>query len=348
MDPDKNIANTGDAENETRTKINCSDNKVKWRINLSVGYRPLNMVLDTGSQLTLIPVGLLKPDTMIKVTKRISIIGISGVENKFETIGLAKGFIVVDGKSMSIDFQVVHDKFTNGDGILGMDFFKSYGALIDIADEKIIFQHSVMKMNEAEQPDILDNSFEEELCQEKRSPQRIEFNQENCHTRRNKMDQHFLKKIVFKKGSLNRQDSLQSKPNQEDGHGDNEAPIVILKKKKPHKEHESSRKRKAQGRNEIDHLSRNYLEESRDVYQSKKKSVEKESRKLEVKQNDQKPAWAYERTNLGFTEKENQLFKRESVMVRRSKYLRELLLISKKEQCTGGIERIASENFRVP
>lgn len=70
-----------DTENETTRKLNCSDNKVKWQVNLSVGTRPLNMVLDTGSQLTLIPVGLLKSDTMIKVTKRLNIIGISGTKN---------------------------------------------------------------------------------------------------------------------------------------------------------------------------------------------------------------------------------------------------------------------------
>lgn len=344
MDADKNNENTENKENETTSKLNCGDNKVRWQVNLSVGTRPLNMVLDTGSQLTLIPVGLLKSDTMIKVTKRFNIIGISGTKNKFETIGLATGFIVVNGKSMSIDFQVVHDKFLKEDGILGMDFFKRYGALIDITEEKIIFQNLVTKMNEAEQSDIC---FEKKLVNQKSIPQIIEPKQENYQARRSKVV--FLEKMNFEQDSLIREDSPQPKPNQRYWHGDNEAPNILVKKRH-HKEHEPiDRKRRiAQGRNEIDHLSKNYLRKNREINQSNKSFVKRASSISEKELGDQKPAWAYERTNVGMPKKENDIFEKRSFRVRRANFSAGLLSVLKNEKCVRKIEKFALENFRVP
>lgn len=96
------------------------------------------MVLDTGSQLKLIPVNILKPDPMINVQEKINIVGINGESRQIESIGSANGIMSFNGKKIRVKFQVVDSRIdVSRNGLLGMDFLERNGAIIDIAEQQI-------------------------------------------------------------------------------------------------------------------------------------------------------------------------------------------------------------------
>ena len=63
----------------------------------------------------------------------MSLVGINGESSSVNTLGSARGDIIINGFKMNAIFQVVNKKVVlNGDGLLGMDFLNKYEASINI------------------------------------------------------------------------------------------------------------------------------------------------------------------------------------------------------------------------
>lgn len=95
--------------------------------------RKTSMLIDTGSQISLINKKILKNESEINPQNKITISSIHGSE---KTLGDINASIKQNNKTIPIQLQVTNNKFLNEDGILGYDIIGD-SAIIDCPNKTI-------------------------------------------------------------------------------------------------------------------------------------------------------------------------------------------------------------------
>lgn len=92
--------------------------------------KPVELLIDTGSQIGLVASDTVKPETSIGKP----IYHLTGQQNKVATNGhLIGNFLTDDKTKWLVRIHLVDRKYTgNSDGYVGYDFLKDYGAKIDV------------------------------------------------------------------------------------------------------------------------------------------------------------------------------------------------------------------------
>lgn len=108
-----------------------------WEIETDVTKRPIRIIIDTGSEATLIANDVIKNDMNIEASK-ILLTGIAGNEHPITTDGLVHGqYILGDSKWQDV-FHLISRQFTGPyDGFLGLEFLKTYKAIIDLHENSL-------------------------------------------------------------------------------------------------------------------------------------------------------------------------------------------------------------------
>lgn len=102
-----------------------------------ITIRPIELLLDTGSMITLLAGDLLRNDVPI-CSSSLIITGITGSNNAITTLGSASGNIWIKQTPLRTNFQLIDRAFCGlKDGYLGMDFLLKYRAIIDLHNNKI-------------------------------------------------------------------------------------------------------------------------------------------------------------------------------------------------------------------
>lgn len=104
-----------------------------WKINTNFTKRPIELLVDTGAQVTLIDETTLIDD-IILTERAIQLTGFDGTTNATTTKGMYLGkFITHDGLEWPVETYVVDSKSAGPyDGYLGYDFLFYYNAIIDL------------------------------------------------------------------------------------------------------------------------------------------------------------------------------------------------------------------------
>lgn len=96
--------------------------------------RIVTLMVDTGSQISLIKADALKPETKYEEKERLRLIGLYGASQ--DTLGKLTGKLDMGNGSVSANFQVIDNRNSlYVDGILGMDFLWRYGSIINVEEE---------------------------------------------------------------------------------------------------------------------------------------------------------------------------------------------------------------------
>lgn len=93
-----------------------------------------SFLLDTGSEISLIPLSILKGDTEVDTNKEINIRGITG--DSVKSRGLVKGKLKLGSQLLEIQFQVLPRSY-KPIGIIGRDFMLKYKAILDYGMKRI-------------------------------------------------------------------------------------------------------------------------------------------------------------------------------------------------------------------
>lgn len=123
---------------KTTIKLNHDNDTLSWRVKTDFTKDPLELIIDTGSQIGLAATDTVGRDTQIQ--KPIyQLTGITGKENKVGTDGEVMGnFITDDNMKWLTQIHLINRKYAGRyDGYVGYDFLEKYGARIDL-HEKIL------------------------------------------------------------------------------------------------------------------------------------------------------------------------------------------------------------------
>lgn len=103
-------------------------------VDLSVCDNKLNLLIDSGSEVSLLPLAAIKGNELIDTSEKIQLIGIT--ENVVNTVGTIKAKIRINDSIINYKFHVLPRKYPLR-GVLGKDFFCEHNAIINY-DKKII------------------------------------------------------------------------------------------------------------------------------------------------------------------------------------------------------------------
>lgn len=105
-------------------------------VSLDVASREgVNMMIDSGAQVSLVGTKVLKPETRIDSTKRVKISSIHGTE---ETLGEIGANIMCENLQIPVNLQVMKNSPVPEDGIIGFDVLQPY-AVINGPEKKLTF-----------------------------------------------------------------------------------------------------------------------------------------------------------------------------------------------------------------
>lgn len=129
--------------------INLKKYETTWKITTNFTTRPIELLVDTGAQITLINEQLLKDDIILQ-NKPIQLTGFDGTTNATTTKGMYVGkFFTEDQMSWPVEAHIVDRKSAGPyDGYLGYDFLQYYNAIIDL--EKGTLQLRILPENREE------------------------------------------------------------------------------------------------------------------------------------------------------------------------------------------------------
>lgn len=114
---------------------NC---EIKIKLNLSIAQRPITMIVDSGSMLTLLSSNVVHPETIYYPHRKVNLIGINGDKSSIQSMGLAFGSFRMADFELKQEFQIVNETVNlNSDGLLGFDFLRRYGAKLNLLDDII-------------------------------------------------------------------------------------------------------------------------------------------------------------------------------------------------------------------
>lgn len=123
-------------------------------VNLDVSPKQLNMMVDSGAQVSLVDTKVLHPDIKVNTNRKVQITSIHGKE---ETLGEVGANIVYDSMKIPINLQVMSNCPIPEDGIIGFDVIKPF-AVIDGPRETLTWtpqsSHSIEIPLEIRQGDI--------------------------------------------------------------------------------------------------------------------------------------------------------------------------------------------------
>lgn len=141
-----------------KRKILLENNEIKINLDLSIAKRPKSMITDTGANLTILNKNVIKEGTLYCPEMKCTFTGINGINHKLSTEGLTCGHFQINDFELKHDIQVIDNTIKlNGDGILGVDFLKKYGAKINLIDDEIEFNIlQTNNLSEKENKDLTD------------------------------------------------------------------------------------------------------------------------------------------------------------------------------------------------
>lgn len=159
--PDTSFINQNTKNKSTIKKLNIKlkvENKeIRVILNLSIATKTITLTIDTGAQLSLLKSDIIHPKTIYFPDRKAQLIGISGIEHKVETLGLAYGSFKINNIDVQHQFQIydTKHKIVNTDGILGLDFLEKYAANIDLFEETLTIvlppSHKIYEPKEIDQ-----------------------------------------------------------------------------------------------------------------------------------------------------------------------------------------------------
>lgn len=95
---------------------------ITWTVTTNVTIKPIKLIIDTGSQVTLIAEDLIKQNVVIGPPE-FYITGISGRECRVSTAGSVDAMYLCEQGTLSDNFNLIDRRYTgNYDGYLGMKF----------------------------------------------------------------------------------------------------------------------------------------------------------------------------------------------------------------------------------
>lgn len=105
----------------------------------NVTVRPVKLMIDTGSAITLVDSNLFKTGSYDKKL-RTNLRGISSSKDQVQTFGMASSRITFKKNTLKMNLHVIDKKCcVKEDGYLGFDFLNQYDAEIDMPTKKLIF-----------------------------------------------------------------------------------------------------------------------------------------------------------------------------------------------------------------
>lgn len=113
-------------------------------LNLDVSsLKGVNMMVDSGAQISLVGTKVLKPEIKIDSTKRVKITSIHGTE---ETLGEVGANIMCENLKIPVSLQVMKNSPVPEDGIIGFDVLQPY-AIMNGPEKKLTFQSQDRKID---------------------------------------------------------------------------------------------------------------------------------------------------------------------------------------------------------
>jgi hypothetical protein len=121
---------------------------IQIKINLSIAKQKVTLIVDSGSQLSLIKLKMVKPETVYEPKRKMKISGIAG-KHRVETLGEVSPTIQMGGADIEHKFQLIDNNTSlDVDGILGMDFLAKYKAIINTLESILTIRRLTEKSPE--------------------------------------------------------------------------------------------------------------------------------------------------------------------------------------------------------
>lgn len=138
--PPKEINHSDASKNESKinkiqvlSRISFENSDLILTIQISVCNRPVKLLIDTGAHATMIRSNCIRTNVLYYPQIRYCIVGINGPNNSIRTHGATYGNLNFNGVQLKQQLQIAGEEIhLNYDGILGMDFLKTYSAILDI------------------------------------------------------------------------------------------------------------------------------------------------------------------------------------------------------------------------
>lgn len=116
------------------------EREIRLRMDLQIAREKLDIMIDTGAQLSILKPQKLFSDTKVNCAEKIFISGVTDY-SKHSTVGKVRSLIYLNDIPFLHEFHIVGDDFNiHGDGILGSDFLIKIGANIDFQLKKLRVQ----------------------------------------------------------------------------------------------------------------------------------------------------------------------------------------------------------------
>lgn len=135
------------------TPLEESNGTLIWKVRSSFTDEPIELMVDTGAQVSILAEDKVRPGTKI-MGNPIKIYGIAGEDEKISTHGKVIGKVYpTRDQGIITQIHIVNRKYSGPlDGFLGMDFLQTYNAVID-SKQKIL----ILRERSDEEIDLVTN-----------------------------------------------------------------------------------------------------------------------------------------------------------------------------------------------
>lgn len=116
----------------TTTKIFMHNTEMRLLLCVTIARCPLNLLLDTGAQTSVLRGRIIHPDALYFPRASIMLTGVTS-NSGHRSVGLTFGSVIINDLRFQHEFQIVDDTFhLDADGIIGCDFLMRYKCTIDM------------------------------------------------------------------------------------------------------------------------------------------------------------------------------------------------------------------------
>lgn len=141
---------------QTLRSFSCENNDVTIHLDISVSNRMVKLLIDTGAHTSMLRSKCIRSTTLYYPQIKYCIVGINGPEKSIKTHGAIFSNIDFNGIKCKHQFQIAGDDIhLNYDGILGLDFLTTYGAILDLGTLKMTLSlppwHNMYEINERDE-----------------------------------------------------------------------------------------------------------------------------------------------------------------------------------------------------
>lgn len=129
-----------DSNFSTSTKIFMHKTEMRLLLCVTIAKCPLNLLLDTGAQTSVLRGRIIHPDALYFPRASITLTGVTS-NSGHRSVGLTFGAVIVNDLRFQHEFHIVDDSFhLDADGIIGCDFLMRYKCTIDMVKGELKLQ----------------------------------------------------------------------------------------------------------------------------------------------------------------------------------------------------------------